>query len=1232
MKIKHLLIVSLMLAILTIGVVSAAENDDALASEDMSGESLDLADEEVILEEDASNPPVSDPTPGEELDLKVSDVPEEVKFWERVYLNVTITDDCTSGEFAYYLNDDSDSAKEVWFNCDNGEGGNGGVYTEKISFKPVQFGPNVLHVKFLGNDKYPEKIYDYNFNVEDWYLNINEFYMSTPALGNDYDVYLDFPYDAWGKFVVSVDGKEVEYINKNPDEDEEWDYYYCTPNFEGDMYVTLPASYLKHGLNELTIHYIPFEGSKFSEKTVNAYINVTWAIVYPSEESMIYGGKANISLILPNDAKGNLSVLCNGKSFKNVSVENGFAFVPLNDLNCGKYDIEASYTGDDYNVSDVSFVLSILPKVDVPPYVYSKGDNYTIVITLPEDKTSNLIVELEGGMLYSNESASGIVEISVAPTLGGTISVTCNEAQANYYVEPYENSPEFNFGAHIDDFMKGVDLPIQLVYDWEKYEGDESLMGVFNLYVDGKLFECLDPNGYIEIDAGSLSVGNHTWILEYTGDPYYYASENRSGSFEIIYIDFSIPQDIPIDDGTILVRFAEDATGIVTVLVDGKEYKSALVTGETTHVYIGDLPIGTHDVEVKYEGNYPEASRKVQIDVDYDMRIYCQNEREFDEYLYGEKVTLVIVLPDEATGVVNVNVGDANYTVQITNGSTTLELTDLAVGTYHVSASYSGDSKFPAKSDSVSFEVTGFGIIYSGDPCYGEDKDVTLSLPKGAEGNLTVEIDNELYETVKLNEQGKASISLKYLAPGNHKINAKYTGEDYQLEELEMWEEVYIYLEYPDVYVGETAYVYMVVPADIQGNITIDMGEFGKQNLTPDSNGVINFTLPYVKFGEYDFTLSYDADDYNIKFEDDYGEGPVPYVYTVKVELDTEKGENNDGKLTLNLPSDAKGKVSIYTGYGDEERLVAQQNVTGPNPTISLDMLGPGEHDIKLVYEDEKYGTFVDEDAGIYISKPTPTINVASSGDDKKAVITFELPKGSDGSLMIKVDGIKSYFATVLNGVTNLTIENLAAGEHKLEITYSGDSNYSDVVVNETIKIASSIPAKITANDASVMYTGGKYSVTVYAEGGELAKNVEVVFKINGKKVGTAKTNDKGIATYNVKQVPGTYKITVEALGVSATKKLTVKHVVKLQKVKVKKSAKKLVIKVTLAKVNGKYIKGKKVTLKFNGKKFTAKTNKKGVAKFTIKKKFLKKLKKGKKVKYQATYLKDTVKYSVKVK
>ena len=86
-----------------------------------------------------------------------------------------------------------------------------------------------------------------------------------------------------------------------------------------------------------------------------------------------------------------------------------------------------------------------------------------------------------------------------------------------------------------------------------------------------------------------------------------------------------------------------------------------------------------------------------------------------------------------------------------------------------------------------------------------------------------------------------------------------------------------------------------------------------------------------------------------------------------------------------------------------------------------------------------------------------------------------------------------------------------------------------------------------------------------------------------------------------------------------------------LKKVTVKKSAKKLKLQATLKKGSSP-LKGKKVTFKFNGKTYKAKTNKKGIAKVTIKKSVLKKLKVGKKIKYQVKYGSFIAKKTVKVK
>lgn len=86
-----------------------------------------------------------------------------------------------------------------------------------------------------------------------------------------------------------------------------------------------------------------------------------------------------------------------------------------------------------------------------------------------------------------------------------------------------------------------------------------------------------------------------------------------------------------------------------------------------------------------------------------------------------------------------------------------------------------------------------------------------------------------------------------------------------------------------------------------------------------------------------------------------------------------------------------------------------------------------------------------------------------------------------------------------------------------------------------------------------------------------------------------------------------------------------------LKTVKVKKSASKLVLSATL-KQSGKALKGKKLTFRFNGKKYYAKTNKKGIAKVTVKKSVLKKLKAGKKITYKVSYGNITISKKVKVK
>ncbi|MBQ8017626.1 MAG: hypothetical protein IJ258_05905, partial [Methanobrevibacter sp.] len=186
----------------------------------------------------------------------------------------------------------------------------------------------------------------------------------------------------------------------------------------------------------------------------------------------------------------------------------------------------------------------------------------------------------------------------------------------------------------------------------------------------------------------------------------------------------------------------------------------------------------------------------------------------------------------------------------------------------------------------------------------------------------------------------------------------------------------------------------------------------------------------------------------------------------------------------------------------------------------------------------------------------------------------------------------------------------------KNSANFASSVSSSSLIYGNPVSISLNGPA--LSGDAVIYLDGEKYKTVQF--NGKISESIKDLSV--GTHYITVKFNGSG--SYYSK----TYQVSVKS-AVVAPQKTVIK--LTLKKVSVKKSSKKLVLQATL-KINNKAVKGKKITFKFNGKKYTAKTNKKGVAKVTIKKKILKKLKVGKKVKYQASFAKITVKKSVKVK
>jgi hypothetical protein len=359
---------------------------------------------------------------------------------------------------------------------------------------------------------------------------------------------------------------------------------------------------------------------------------------------------------------------------------------------------------------------------------------------------------------------------------------------------------------------------------------------------------------------------------------------------------------------------------------------------------------------------------------------------------------------------------------------------------------------------------------------------------------------------------------------------------------------------------------------------------------------------------------------------EDFGEsGQTACIKVYTVADPSPNGSNSQYYIknaNLTVKSDANGKtISVY----ENDKLLGSTTVKNGKASFDLS-LDPGKYILVTSYDD---GDVIE---GFEIMNTIDVPDYVKIGYNTELTIdaTFYDAAGVElfyRNVTFEFNG-RTYTETIDNneGILSLTLYDLSLGKHTLVL--ENPATLEQILT--TIEVVSRFSGNSNVN---MFYAdGSSFKVRVYDNyGNPVGANQIVTMKLN-KKTYKVRTNSKGYAILNIPNTvkPGTYKLTATYAGQTIKNTVKVKQVLKLAKVNVKKSAKKLVIKATLK--GKKPIKGKKLTFKFNGKTYTSKTNNKGIAKITIKQSVLKKLEVGKKVKYQVTYLKDTVKQTVKVK
>lgn len=156
--------------------------------------------------------------------------------------------------------------------------------------------------------------------------------------------------------------------------------------------------------------FVSFKGDDTFYALNRTYnFTVDYGFHIPSE--IEYKDSSKISLKLPADANGDLMIYVNGKLFKSVKLNKGYAEIGLSSLEPNEYDVCIRYNGDDYNVSEVNDTLEVLPKITLT-YRFTAGDDKYITVQVPKTTQGYVVFEIDGKS-YKVNIKNGIAKLSL---------------------------------------------------------------------------------------------------------------------------------------------------------------------------------------------------------------------------------------------------------------------------------------------------------------------------------------------------------------------------------------------------------------------------------------------------------------------------------------------------------------------------------------------------------------------------------------------------------------------------------------------------------------------------------------------------------------------------------------------------------------------------------------------------------------------------------------------------
>ena len=882
----------------------------------------------------------------------------------------------------------------------------------------------------------------------------------------------------------------------------------------------------------------------------------------------------------------------------------------ISDLPAGSYLVQFIAPEDTKNnraQTTVRFTVSKLASsvaVDVKDIVV--GEDAVIGVSVP-GIVSGVVNVTVNDESYDVAIVDGKGTLTISNLVAGDYNISASYLGDDKYLSS-SNSTKFTISklassvaVDVDDIVVGEDAVIGV-----SVPGIVS--GVVNVTVNGRSYNVAIVDGKGVLIISNLAAGDYAVDVNYAGDNKYLPSSN-STKFSISKLPSSVlvnVKDIVVgEDAVVNVVLPDDATGSVTITVNGKDYVVDVKYG-VANIAISDLAKGNYNVSVKYsgDGKYLPSENATHFDVvkasEYNVTIII----DVGDIVVGEDAVIGVSVPDIVSGVVNVTVNGRSYNVAIVDGKGVLIISNLAAGNYNVNVNYAGDNKYLPSSNSANFTVSKVSssvIVDVGDIVVGEDAVIGVSVPDIVSGVVNVTVNGRSYNVAIVD--GKGVLIISNLAAGDYDVNVNYAGDNKYVASSNSTKFTVsklpssVLVNVKDIVVGEDDVISIALPEDATGNVTITVN--GKNYVAVVKYGVASVTISDLAKGNYNVSVKYSGDNKYLP-----GENTTQFSvakvsdYNVTVDIvDIIEGEN--ATVTVVVPDDGTGEV-IITIDGKEYKGSVDNGVA----KVVIPDLKEGTYKVVTFYTgDNKYDSMI-VNGTITVNKNTKTTLTmddvvkyfkGAQNLTAKLVDAFGNPI-TNATVYFTVNGKVYAKTTDKNGTASMGI-GLVPNEYKVNAVFNGTKDYDKATANATVTIKNTV----FGNDTTLYFCNGtKYVAKFLDSNGKALANTTVKFNINGVFY-TRVTDENGTASLTIKLDPKSYVITAynPATGEERANNITVMPtlITKDLSMKFQDGSK---FNVTILDGQGKPLANQNVTFNVNGVFYNKVSGADGVASLNI--------------------------------